>query len=117
MEVQSESTLLVFSECAPPGGWAIGKAHGLHTERILQSLEGFTGNAITDEALALAVKAHNENRRVMRDLYLLRRTSPPLISGVEMMKVLVAAMSLPVKESSELIEKVTEEVKEQKKAA
>ena len=80
-------------------------------KEFIRSLEGFTGNAITDEALALAIRAHNENRRVMRDLYLLRRTSPPLISGVEMMKVLVAAMSLPVQESSDLIGKVTEEVK------
>ncbi len=47
----------------------------------------------------------------MRALYHLRQTNPPLISGVEMMKVLIAAMSLPVEESSDLIERVTEEVR------
>ena len=60
------------------------------------TLEKFTGTKITDEALSQAVKAHNENRRLMRELYDLRKSNPPLISGVEMMKVLVAAMSLPV---------------------
>lgn len=91
------------------------KFMGKILREFAKSLEAFTGNAITDEALAHAVRAHNENRRLMRDLYRLRQTSPPLISGVEMMKILVAAMSLPVEESSELIERVTEEVKERKR--
>jgi benzoyl-CoA reductase subunit C len=79
---------------------------------FIGTLEKFTGKKISDDALAQAVKAHNENRRLMRDLYALRRTNPPLISGPEMMKVLVAAMSLPVEESSALIEGVTKEVKQ-----
>jgi benzoyl-CoA reductase subunit C len=78
---------------------------------FIASLEKFTGNKITDGAIAEAVKAHNENRRLMRELYALRKNNPPLITGVEMMKVLVAAMSLPVDESSALIQAVTEEVK------
>ena len=79
---------------------------------FIGTLEKFTGKKISDDALAQAVKAHNENRRLMRDLYALRKTNPPLISGPEMMKVLVAAMSLPVEESSALIESVTKEVKQ-----
>ncbi|OPY66196.1 MAG: Benzoyl-CoA reductase subunit C [Syntrophorhabdaceae bacterium PtaU1.Bin034] len=78
---------------------------------LITTLEKFTGTKITDDAIAKAVKAHNENRRLMRELYELRKSNPPLISGVEMMKVLVAAMSLPVDESSALIKAVTEEVK------
>lgn len=83
---------------------------------FITTLEKFTGTKITDEAIANAVKAHNENRRLMRELYDLRKSNPPLISGVEMMKVLVAAMSLPVDESSALIKAVTKEVKERKPA-
>jgi benzoyl-CoA reductase subunit C len=78
---------------------------------FIGSLEKLTGTRITDQALAEAVKAHNENRRTMRELYSLRRAEPPLISGVEMMKVLVAAMSLPVDESSALIRGVIKEMK------
>ena len=77
---------------------------------FIGTLEKLTGQKITDEAIAKAVEAHNENRRLMRDLYALRKTNPPLISGAEMMKVLVAAMSLPVEESSALIQAVTKEV-------
>lgn len=78
---------------------------------FVRSLEKYTGNKITDEAIVQAVTVHNQNRKLMRDLYDLRKSNPPLISGVEMMKVCVAAMSLPVEESSALIEAVIKEVK------
>ncbi len=81
---------------------------------FIKTLEKFTGTPVTDEAITHAVKAHNENRRLMRELYSLRQTTPPLISGTAMTKVLVAAMSLPVDESSSLIKSVTEEVKNRK---
>ena len=47
----------------------------------------------------------------MRQLYSLRKSNPPMISGVEMTRVLVAAMSLPVDESTQLIAGVIDEVK------
>jgi len=78
---------------------------------FIKSLEDFTGKKISDEAIVQAIKLHNENRQLMRNLYDFRKSNPPLISGVEMMKVLVAAMSLPVEESSALIKSVIEEVK------
>jgi benzoyl-CoA reductase subunit C len=78
---------------------------------FIGTLEQFTGNRISDEILAEAVRAHNENRRAMRSLYALRKEAPPLISGVEVMKVLVAAMSLPVDESTALIHSVADQVK------
>ena len=78
---------------------------------FIRSLERFTGTHITDEALADAVQKHNENRALMRGLYSLRKGHPPLISGTEMMKVIVAAMSLPVEESSALILSVAGQVR------
>ncbi len=78
---------------------------------FIKTLEEFTGTPITDHDLAQAVKAHNWNRQAMRELYELRKGENPLISGAEMMKVLVAAMSLPVGESTILIKGVTNELK------
>jgi benzoyl-CoA reductase subunit C len=77
---------------------------------FIGTLEKLTNQKITDETIAKAVTAHNENRRLMRELYALRKTNPPMISGAEVMKVLVAAMSLPVEESSALVQAVTREV-------
>jgi benzoyl-CoA reductase subunit C len=81
---------------------------------FIASLEKFTGKKISDEDISQSVRKHNENRRLMRELYSLRKSDPPLITGSEMMKVLVAAMSLPVEESSELIKNITAEFKERK---
>jgi len=84
---------------------------------FIRSLETFTGNSITDGALAAAVRSHNENRRAMRELYDLRKSDVPQISGAEIMQVLVAAMSLPVDESTALIKSVSEEAKKRPSAS
>ena len=81
---------------------------------FIGTLERFTGKKITHDMLARAVEAHNKNRRSMRALYDLRKADPPAISGTEMMKVIVAAMSLPVDESTALIEGVAGEVRHRK---
>jgi benzoyl-CoA reductase subunit C len=79
---------------------------------FIDTLKKYTGKTITNDTLNEAIKAHNENRRLMRELYALRKADQPLITGAEIMKVLVAAMSLPVDESSALIEGVTKEVRQ-----
>jgi bzd-type benzoyl-CoA reductase N subunit len=84
---------------------------------FVRTLEKLTGQSITNQALADSVHAHNENRRTMRELYDLRKESVPRISGAEMMKVLVACMSLPVDESTRLIKAVIAEVKQRTPAA
>jgi len=77
-----------------------------------KSLEKFTGREITDQSLLKAIELHNRNRALMRELYELRKSDPPLISGVEMTRVLVAAMSLPVDECNPLLASVIKEVRE-----
>ena len=84
---------------------------------FIRSLENMTGRKISDADIEQAIGDHNENREAMRELYGLRRLDAPLLSGVEMMKVLVAAMSLPVQESTELIKAVIREVKERSNGA
>jgi benzoyl-CoA reductase subunit C len=76
-----------------------------------KSLSKFAGKEISDGALAEAIKLHNQNRAKVRELYELRQSSPPLISGEELTEVLIAAMSLPVTESIEMLGEVIDEVK------
>jgi len=75
------------------------------------SLSKFAGKEISDQALAQAIKLHNQNRAKVRELYELRKASPPLISGEELTKVLIASISLPVEESIEMLGDVIAEVK------
>jgi benzoyl-CoA reductase subunit C len=79
---------------------------------FVMSLEKLIGHDITDVALSCAITSHWYNRRAMRRLYDLRKPETPLISGTELMKVLVAAMSIPVHESSALIESVIAQVEQ-----
>jgi len=76
-----------------------------------KSLGGFAGKEISDQSLKEAIKLYNQNRAKVRELYQLRKSDPPQVSGVELVKTLVAAVSLPVDEASELIGSVIDEVK------
>jgi len=80
------------------------------------SLGKFTGREISDQDLKEAVGLYNQNRAKVRELYQLRKASPPLISGAEVTKLLVAAVSLPVAEATRLIDSVIKEVKQRQAA-
>jgi bzd-type benzoyl-CoA reductase N subunit len=75
-----------------------------------RSLERFSGREITAEGLSRAIQLHNEQRALVRKLYELRKQDPPLLSGTEMTKVIVAVMSTPVTEANELLKATIEEV-------
>jgi len=75
-----------------------------------RSLERFGGRELTAEGLGQAIQLHNEQRALIRKLYELRKQDPPLISGTEMTKVIVAVMSTPVTEANELLQATLEEV-------
>ncbi len=77
-----------------------------------KSLGGFAGKEISDDSLAQAVKVYNEYRAKLRELAEFRKSDPPLISGTELTKVLVAAMSMPVEEATNLLDRVIAEVRQ-----
>ncbi len=79
------------------------------------SLSKFGGGEISDKALAQAVQIYNRNRAKVRELYELRKTVPPLLSGEEIGRVLIAMMGIPVDESSRLLDSVIDEVKQRAK--
>lgn len=79
--------------------------------RVFQgSLEGYAGRKMTPQGLDRAIELHNRNRALLHELYDLRRQDPPLVSGAEVIRVLVAGMGLPVEEFSGLLRGVIDEV-------
>ena len=76
------------------------------------SLGRFAGVEISDDSLARAIKTHNGNRARVRELAGYRGSQPPLISGTELTRVLVANMSLPVEEATGLVDSVIAEVRQ-----
>ncbi len=76
-----------------------------------KSLSGYAGSEITDNDLKEAINLYNLNRIKVRELYELRKASPPLVSGTEVLEVLVGGMGIPVEESTRQVETVISEVK------
>jgi len=79
-----------------------------------KTLQSFTGKELSPERLKEAIKAHNQQRALVRELYDLMKPDPPLISGTETIKVMVALTGIPLEEGSELLRQVISEVKERK---
>ncbi|MBI4267298.1 MAG: 2-hydroxyacyl-CoA dehydratase [Chloroflexi bacterium] len=102
----------------------LGTPHTLHESALqhhkilLQDyqkfLEDFTGQKLTTEKLKKAVNAHNQQRALVRELYELKKSDPPKLSGVETMQIMMAIMSLPVDEGTQLLQEAISEIKQRK---
>ena len=72
-------------------------------------LEAFAGREMSPEDLARAIALYNEQRALVRELYDLKRSRPPALSGVETLQVILAVQSLPVAEGNDLLRGVIAE--------
>lgn len=80
-------------------------------EDMKKGLEAFTGNEITEEKLQASVDLYNETRSLIRDLYELRKSDNPVITGEESLRMTMAAMSMPKEEYNTLMKGFLEEAK------
>lgn len=78
---------------------------------FIRSLEEWSGKKLDSGKLKEAITLYNERRKVLRELYDLRKSDPPLVSGTEIMKVLVAGMGIPGAEHLLLLREYVVEVK------
>jgi benzoyl-CoA reductase subunit C len=76
-----------------------------------KTLEAFTGKKLSKDKLEAAIKSHNQQRALVRELYELTKPSPPRISGTEIIQVVKALTVLPVSEGNNLLSEVISEVK------
>ena len=79
-----------------------------------ESLEKHCGTAITDEHLWEAIKVHNETRRLQKQVYELRKSQNPPISGAETLAVIVASTGMPRQRYNELLRELLDELKSTK---
>jgi benzoyl-CoA reductase subunit C len=71
-------------------------------EQLASDLQGRGAAPLTDEALRRSIALYNENRRLVRELYDLRRRQPWTVPTHELYLLLRAALVLPVEEASAL---------------
>lgn len=75
-----------------------------------KTLEAFAGEELSADRLGQAIEFHNHQRGLVRQLHEFTKPSPPLISGMEILQVVKALMTLPVAEGNELLTEVIAEV-------
>lgn len=80
-------------------------------DKFKASCEAYVGGEITPEKLKDAIKKHNLQRALVKDLYNLKRQDPPLITGSETTRVMMALASVPLDEGNALLKSVIEEAK------
>ncbi|MFO7962454.1 MAG: 2-hydroxyacyl-CoA dehydratase family protein [Desulfobacterales bacterium] len=71
-----------------------------------KSLEVHTGKKMDHERLVREIGLHNRQRERVRELYGLRKQNPPLITGSEILKTMVALMSLPIEDGNHFLKDV-----------
>jgi benzoyl-CoA reductase/2-hydroxyglutaryl-CoA dehydratase subunit BcrC/BadD/HgdB len=83
---------------------------------FIAALETWSGQTLDTTRLREAVRVYNRRRAALRDLYELRKSDPPLVSGSEVMETVVAGMGIPATEHIELINEFIDEVRSRGKA-
>ncbi len=74
--------------------------------RLKKSLETYRGSAITDDELRKSFSLFNNNRNLLRQLYLLHVESPQLLSDKELFVIIKAAMVMPREKLNDLLEQL-----------
>jgi benzoyl-CoA reductase subunit C len=74
-------------------------------ETFKKAVEEWTGKTITDEDLDRGIEICNENRRLMRQVYEMRKGEPP-ITGLEAMYMVVASQMMDKREHSEMLKEL-----------
>jgi bzd-type benzoyl-CoA reductase N subunit len=73
---------------------------------LQKELEETFGVTITNEALRRSIGVYNHSRSLLKQLYDLRRSDSPPITGAETMEVLRASWSLPREEYNDLLKEL-----------
>lgn len=74
--------------------------------RLKGFLEEFLGIKLGNKSLANSIRLYNQSRRLLNQLYQLRKEEPPLISGAKVMEILNAAVWIPREDFNDLLEQL-----------
>ena len=95
-------------------GEAASKYYRKEIEIFKGEVEKLAGKEIGSEQLHNAIELYNETRGLLRELYSLMKSSPPLISGSEALDISMASMLMPKEKCNPLLRQLIEEVKDRK---
>lgn len=79
-------------------------------ERFKKSIEEWTGKEITNEDLKRGIEIMNENRRLMKQVYELRKREKPPLTGLEAMYMVVSSQMIDKEEHNRILEDTLKEL-------
>lgn len=82
--------------------------------RVMDLIEEVAGRKVTDDDLRGSIAVFNESRRLLRDLYRIKRETPWLISAIEAYTLTRAAGLMPREEHNQILREVLEQLPERK---
>lgn len=77
---------------------------------LRSDLQGHFGVEITDEKLREAIGLHNETRRLLREIYDLRKGKSPPITGAQVLTVTVASTAMPPARYNQLLRELLKDL-------
>ncbi|UCG60807.1 MAG: benzoyl-CoA reductase, bzd-type, subunit N [Candidatus Zixiibacteriota bacterium] len=79
--------------------------------KFKKALEEWTGRTISDESLKEAAELYNENRRLMREVYELRKGPNPPVTGLEAMIMVASSFFVDKKDHNAELKRILPELK------
>ena len=83
-------------------------------QEMADALGKFTGKAVTDEAIKAAVAKTNETRKLIAELYALRKEKTPVVTGAEVLSICLAQCDTTVDEYNAMLKEFLAEAKTRK---
>ena len=84
---------------------------------LVEGLEKLTGNKVTDEKLIKSIETYNEARVLVKKVLELQKAEHPVLTGAEVMRVMLASTNMPVEEYIELLKALLADVPNRKPVA
>lgn len=81
------------------------------TERLISSLSEWSKKNVTDADLKESIKVHNENKRLLKELYDIKRKAPATLSNKELFSLIKLSMQVDKKEMNQTLKKIRESLK------
>jgi benzoyl-CoA reductase subunit C len=83
-------------------------------ERLRRAIEAITGGEVSDAELRRSIAVFNENRRLLRDLYEIRRTTPWLLAADEAYVLMRIGGCIPREEHNALLRAMLPEIEQRR---
>jgi benzoyl-CoA reductase/2-hydroxyglutaryl-CoA dehydratase subunit BcrC/BadD/HgdB len=84
------------------------------TERLISSLSGWTKATLEDGDLKESIQIHNENKRLLKELYDIKRENPAALSNKHLFSLIKLSMQVDKKEINETLKKIRGSLKVEK---